>query len=118
MSGEIELNDSYKNMIDKMAADSFINEQLDSLKEKPLGKYRKIAKELQEKNGYGTDPATIILGLCEEAGEVAKAFNCHHNKLYVRSPHGRMPDTVEHEMKDVLIYLGHLANVLNLDLDF
>jgi NTP pyrophosphatase (non-canonical NTP hydrolase) len=82
------------------------------------GHYRDLAAKLAAKNGYKNDPATIILGLCEEAGEVAKAFNVHHNPNYVRSPHGRLPDSVEHESEDVLIYLGHLANAMGLSINF
>ncbi len=85
---------------------------------KTLGKYRTLSKELIAKHGYGSDPATLILGICEEAGEVGKAFNWHHNPLYIHSPHGRTPDSVEHEVKDVLIYLAHLVNAMDLDIDF
>jgi NTP pyrophosphatase (non-canonical NTP hydrolase) len=67
--------------------------------------------------GYTSDLLTLGLGLCEEAGEVAKAINLM-NPLYV--PRKGKPasehESLEHELGDLLVYLGAIANVKEIDL--
>jgi len=81
------------------------------------GYYRTLSAKLYLERGYTSDPVTLALGLCEEVGEVGKAVNMFHNPLYIPSGQSES-DTVEHEIKDVLIYLAALANALNLDINF
>lgn len=85
-----------------------------------MGKYRDIAAKNYIEKGYTEDPVTLALGVCEEAGELGKAINWYHNPKYVHSEHSkpRPPDSVEHEIKDVLIYMAALANALGLEVDF
>ena len=61
---------------------------------------------------------TLALGLCKEAGEIGKAVNMFHNPLYKPSvPVHATSDSVEHEIKDLLVYLAALANSLGIDLE-
>ena len=82
-----------------------------------MGYFRDLAKREKVERGYTSDPLTLALGLCEEAGEVGKAVNWYHNPLYIHREGGKPPDSVEHEMHDVLTYLAALANALDIDLD-
>lgn len=82
-----------------------------------MGYFRNLAKMRYEERGYTDDPVTLALGVCEEAGELGKAINFFHNPLYKSSKNGQS-DSVEHETIDLLIYLGALANSLNLTVDF
>lgn len=67
--------------------------------------------------GFTDDLPTLGLGLCEEAGEVAKAINLH-NPLYIqRKPHVNDEGNIEHEILDVLVYTLSIANALDMDLD-
>ena len=81
-----------------------------------MGAYQKLAKQKWEVNKYKADLVTLALGLCEEAGEVGKAINVFYNPLYISKNPKETYDTVEHELKDVLIYVAHIANKLGLDL--
>jgi NTP pyrophosphatase (non-canonical NTP hydrolase) len=83
-----------------------------------MGKYRAMARVISAENEYTDDPVTLGLGVCEEAGELGKAINWYHNPLYKHNPRSKIPDTAEHEMLDLLIYMGTVANALNLDIDF
>lgn len=71
---------------------------------------------LYQKRGYTEDVLTLTLGLCEEAGEVAKAVNINHNPNYKPSPHSKS-DSVEHELCDVLVYAFGIANALGINLE-
>jgi NTP pyrophosphatase (non-canonical NTP hydrolase) len=73
------------------------------------------AKRNHERRGYTSDLPTLGLGLCEEAGEVAKAINLL-NPHYKARP-GKMFDSLEHEIADLLVYLCAIANVRGIDLD-
>jgi NTP pyrophosphatase (non-canonical NTP hydrolase) len=75
----------------------------------------KRARRNHIRRGYTNDLPTLGLGLCEEAGEVAKAINLL-NPLYVPSPHAKS-DSLEHELCDVLVYVCSIANAANIDLD-
>lgn len=72
--------------------------------------------KLYRERGYTSDPLTLALGVCEEAGELGKAVNWYHNPKYKRNPKSD-PDTVEHEIRDLLLYVAALANALNIDMD-
>jgi NTP pyrophosphatase (non-canonical NTP hydrolase) len=65
--------------------------------------------------GYTTDILTLGLGLCEEAGEVAGAIN-NRNPQYMKRD-GRSTDTLEHELKDALVYLCAIANSAGVELE-
>lgn len=82
------------------------------------GLYRDIAKHETALHNYTSDPVTLVVGVCEEAGEVGKAVNWYHNPKYIHSPNTNPPDNVEHEIGDLLIYLGALANALDLKIEF
>lgn len=82
-----------------------------------MGYYRDQAAELYKERGYTTDPVTLALGVCEETGELAKAINMFHNRLFVPSDHAKS-DPVDHEIVDILLYLGALANATNSKVDF
>lgn len=76
---------------------------------------QKRAKRNHERRGYTNDLPTLGLGLCEEAGEVAKAINLL-NPLYKPTP-GRHCDSLEHELGDLMIYALAIANSAGIDLE-
>jgi len=78
--------------------------------------YQADAKKKHFTRGYTTDPKTLTLVLCEEAGEVAKAVNFYHNPEYKPFPGKPPPDDLEHELKDLLIAISMLAMVFDIDL--
>jgi NTP pyrophosphatase (non-canonical NTP hydrolase) len=80
-----------------------------------LSEMQKKSNELYILRGYIADLPTLGLGLCEEAGEVAKAINLL-NPLYKKSI-GREHHDLEHELCDLLIYVSHIANKENINLD-
>ncbi len=65
-------------------------------------------ERMYQERGYTFDLMTLGLGLCEEAGEIAGAIN-NMNPLY-KQREGRSTDTLEHELKDALVYLCAIAN--------
>jgi NTP pyrophosphatase (non-canonical NTP hydrolase) len=64
---------------------------------------------------YTTDLFTLMLGLCEETGEVAKAINVIYNPCYKPSEHS-VSDTLEHELCDLMVYLLAIANAAGVDM--
>src|SRR5512139_1592842 len=72
-------------------------------------------KEIYAARGFTDDLMTLPLGLCEEAGEIAKAVNLLNPK-YIRAKQGA-PDSLEHEVADLLVYLVAICNSANIDLD-
>jgi Predicted pyrophosphatase len=66
--------------------------------------------------GYTDDLPTLALGLCEEAGEVAKAVNTYHNPKYKAMP-GKIAGNLQEELKDVMIYLLGIANAAGIDME-
>lgn len=81
-----------------------------------MDRWQVAAKNLYEKRNYTSDPVTLALGICEEAGEIGKAVNWFHNPLYKRNFTSHS-DSVEHEIRDIMFYIAALANSLNIDLD-
>ena len=81
-----------------------------------MGSLQAKIKILYLERGYTNDPVTLALGLCEEAGEVAKAVNYFHNPKY-QSATANIPDSVQHELRDCLVYICAIANSLNIELD-
>jgi len=81
-------------------------------------KFRERAQQLWQENDYHCNIEGLGLGLCEEAGEVAKAINVHHNPSYVSKKPKEEYSSVEDELRDILIYAAHICNMLDLDLDF
>jgi NTP pyrophosphatase (non-canonical NTP hydrolase) len=79
--------------------------------------FQEKVKNTYHERGYTDDLVTLALGLCEEAGEIGKAVNWYHNPLYIHNPTSTAPDSVEHELGDLLYYIASIANVLNIDLD-
>jgi NTP pyrophosphatase (non-canonical NTP hydrolase) len=82
-----------------------------------MGKYRALALIWAKENNYTKDPLTLALGVCEEAGEIGKAVNWYHNPLYIHKPNKKAPDSVKHEVEDLLIYLVDLCESLNIDIN-
>lgn len=72
------------------------------------------AKRNHTRRGYTNDLPTLGLGLCEEAGDVAKEINLL-NPLYKPTP-GRHSDGLEHEIADLLVYLLAICNSAGIDL--
>lgn len=68
-----------------------------------------------KERGYTDDVLTLTLGVCEEAGELAKAVNMK-NPLYVPRK-GSHSDSIKHELGDLLVYLVSVANACEIDLD-
>ena len=81
-----------------------------------MNELQSMIGELYSRRGYTSDLFTLVLGLCEEAGEVAKATNTYHNPKYKLSDHS-ISNTVEHELCDVMVYLYCIANSLGIPLD-
>jgi NTP pyrophosphatase (non-canonical NTP hydrolase) len=73
-----------------------------------MGEYQDIIKKLWEDNGYTDDLLTLGLGLCEEAGEVAKAIN-HTNPEY-KLKGNEIPHILREELHDCLAYICAIAN--------
>jgi len=78
--------------------------------------YQAEAKKIHFTRGYTTDPKTLTLVICEEAGEVAKAVNFYHNSEYKPTPGRPPPDDLEHELRDLLIASILIAMVFDIDL--
>lgn len=71
---------------------------------------------MYDARGYTNDLPTLALGLCEEAGEVAKAVNTYHNPHYkVKS--NKIAGNLKEELKDVMIYLLSIANAAGIDME-
>lgn len=79
-----------------------------------MNNYQEKVKMLYEKRKYTNDLLTLGLGLCEEAGEVAKAIN-QMNSEYKPSPDRELHD-LEHELHDCLVYICGIANSAGIDL--
>jgi NTP pyrophosphatase (non-canonical NTP hydrolase) len=79
-----------------------------------MGAYQQIVKQKYIEQGYTDDLMTLALGLCEEAGEIAKAVN-QMNPKYVKTP-DREIYNLEHELNDLLVYLCGLANAAGIEL--
>lgn len=73
-----------------------------------LDELQAAIERMYQERGYTSDLLTLGLGLCEEAGEVAGAIN-NMNPLYSKRE-GRGTDSLEHELKDALVYLCAIAN--------
>jgi NTP pyrophosphatase (non-canonical NTP hydrolase) len=82
-----------------------------------MGYYQDLSKKLYKEKNYTHDPVTLALGVCEECGELAKAINVFHNRLYKTDKYEQC-ETVKHEMEDILMYLAALANSLKIEVDF
>jgi NTP pyrophosphatase (non-canonical NTP hydrolase) len=73
-----------------------------------MGEYQDKVKKLYEDRGYTDDLLTLGLGLCEEAGEVAKAINQTNPKY--KWDHGKIPYMLREELHDCLVYICAIAN--------
>jgi NTP pyrophosphatase (non-canonical NTP hydrolase) len=80
-----------------------------------LSEMQALALARHQERGYTNDLPTLGLGLCEEAGEIAKAINLL-NPLYKPTP-GRHADSLEHEICDLLVYLFAIANSAGIDIE-
>jgi NTP pyrophosphatase (non-canonical NTP hydrolase) len=65
-------------------------------------------ERMYQERGYTADLMTLVLGLCEEAGEVAGAVNNLNPKYKQKT--GRTQDGLAHELKDILVYVCAIAN--------
>jgi len=83
-----------------------------------MGNWRDQARELYAKRSYTSDPPTLALGVCEEAGEVAKAVNVFFNPKFIPKGIGADHDSLDNEISDLLMYLAALANATDSDIDF
>lgn len=73
-----------------------------------------LSLEVHNAKGWTDDLPKLGLGLCEEAGEVAKAINLL-NPHYIPTP-GRVADDLPHEIGDLLVYLFAIANSAHIDI--
>lgn len=73
-------------------------------------------QEIYILRGYTSDLPTLGLGLCEEAGEIAKAINLL-NPHYVPTPGKPPPDDLPHELADLIVYACGIASAAGIDLD-
>lgn len=80
-----------------------------------IREYQDHVAQMYTDRGYKADLPTLGLGLCEEAGEVAGAIN-NLNPLFVRRA-DRSSDSLEHELKDLFVYMCAIANVAGIDLE-
>ena len=76
--------------------------------------YQTEVKIIYESRGYTDDLLTLGLGLCEEAGEVAKAINQMNPKYKIES--GREIRELESELHDCLTYICGIATSAGIDL--
>jgi NTP pyrophosphatase (non-canonical NTP hydrolase) len=82
-----------------------------------MGKYKALSSIRTLENNYTKDPLTLTLGICEEAGEIAKSVNWYWNPLYIHSPNTKPPDDVKHEVEDLLIYVAALCEALHINIE-
>ncbi len=84
-----------------------------------MKEFQILVKVMHERKGYNIDgnPLMLALGVCEEAGELAKAVNVHHNPLYKPKLAASQYDSVEHELVDLMVYIAGMANSLHINLD-
>ena len=80
-----------------------------------LWEYQQKVQEVNDRKGYTSDLLTLTLGVCEEAGELAKAVNMKI-RLYVPKA-GAVSESIEHEIGDLLVYIFSVANSAGIDLD-
>lgn len=80
-----------------------------------LSQFQDAVDKLYAKRGFTGDLPTLGLGLCEEAGEVAKAINVDFNSKYIPSDHCEHGLLV-HELCDALVYLLGIANSAGYDI--
>jgi len=72
--------------------------------------------KLYKQREYTNDIMILGLGLCEEAGEVAKAIN-QSNPKYKPEP-SREVHLIEHELYDCMVYILGLANSLGINMQY
>lgn len=75
---------------------------------------QKLVKALYTNKEYTSDLLTLGLGLCGEAGELAKAIN-QQNPEYKPAP-DRNAHSIEQELYDCMIYLFGIANSLGINM--
>jgi len=80
-----------------------------------MKKYQELAGALYILRGYRATTENLALGLCEEAGELAKAVNLLSSTYIPKE--GYEAHDVEHEIYDCLMYILHLANNQNIEID-
>ena len=77
--------------------------------------FQDYVAELCEARGYTDDVRTLVLGLCEESGEVAAATLDHFCPDY-KPKSARIQSNLEHELIDCLTYLCAIANAAHIRL--
>jgi NTP pyrophosphatase (non-canonical NTP hydrolase) len=85
-----------------------------------MNKIQTLVWLMYQKREYTSDLLTLALGVCEEAGEVAKAVNAHHNPEYKLSPYSQsdsQSDSLEHELVNLMTYTFGLANAAGIDME-
>lgn len=80
-----------------------------------IGEAQSLVRVLYHQRGYTDDVTTLTLGLVEEVGEIAKAVNVDNPKYIQTKPYNG--HSLEHEVKDALIYLFGIANSSKIDID-
>ena len=80
-----------------------------------LAAFQSYYKQVAVTRGYETSPATAMMLMVEEFGELAKAMRKADGSI---PRYGNRPITsnVSEEMADVQIYLTHIANLMGVDL--
>lgn len=79
-----------------------------------MRQYQKRVARLYKDKGYTNKLEVLVLGLCEEAGEICAAV------LDMSADFKAEPDRIKsdlaHELKDCLVYLCAIANAAGIDL--
>jgi len=84
-------------------------------KDSTLKELQTYFKEKAAERGFSQEtPQDIVLLLIEELGELAKAIR---KQSGLKIDHKSKIPEIEDELADVFIYLLHLANQLNIDLE-
>jgi NTP pyrophosphatase (non-canonical NTP hydrolase) len=80
-----------------------------------LAAFQSYYKQVAVTRGYETSPATAMMLMVEEFGELAKAMR-KADGLIPRYGNRPITSNVSEEMADVQIYLTHIANLMGVDL--
>ena len=91
-----------------------MSRSVDYFKHAPRGeKQLAVARHYHEK-GYQSNPSTLVTGIAEELGEVAREVLLD-DPHYTSRPDKERGD-LEHELIDMLVYICALATAYNIDL--
>ena len=85
-----------------------------------LAELQRLVASEHDCHGWNASAKTLMLGVVEEVGELAKAMLVYHTNDYC-IPYGKVLadyDDAPHEIGDIIVYLMGLCNVLGIEPTF